>query len=444
MSSLRVRLTTLLLLITLVVSALVGWVTFRKTLYQNEQLFDYQLKQMALSMRGKDASMEWEPELYGDDAVDSVAQIVGPDGRIRYRSHPGLALPAGLAPGFSDIRIDGVRWRAYSLPSGQRVLQVAQPWQIRRRLARDATLDSLAPMLAFAPIMAALIWWLVGREFRVLRRLESEVATLRVNAMQPVSEQGLPSEVAPVAQALNLLLTRLARAFDAQRAFISDAAHELRSPVTALKLQVEALEQEAAGRVPAPVLDELRQGAQRMQRLIEQLLAAAASDPEEAGEGFVTVDLAEEMRRTVAHCFGDARQRRIALSFDGPEQLLVCGEPALLRILMRNLLDNAIRYTPQQGRVAITVRAEAAGAQLVLDDSGPGIPEEERERVFQRFYRGHTAGQAGSGLGLAIVRAIAQRHGAAVRLRTSPLGGLQAVVEFTLLPPCEPAAPSAA
>lgn len=440
MSSLRVRLSTLLLLTTLVVSTLVGWVTFQMTLSQNEKLFDYQLKQMALSMRGKDASMEWEPEIYGNDAADSVAQIVGADGGIRYRSQPELDLPARLAPGFSDVRIDGVRWRAYSLPSGQRVLQVAQPWQIRRRLALDATLDSLAPMLAFAPIMAALIWWLIGREFRVLRRLESEVVTRRVNAMQPVSEQGLPSEIAPVAQALNLLLGRLAQAFDAQRAFISDAAHELRSPVTALKLQVEALEHEAAGRVPAPMLDELRQGVERMHRLIEQLLAAAASDPDELGNRFVEVDLPEEMRRTVADCFDDARQRRIALSFQGPESLPVCGEPELLRILMRNLLDNAIRYTPERGRIAITVRAQAAGALLVLDDSGPGIPEEERERVFQRFYRGHTAGQSGSGLGLAIVRAIAHRHGARVKLLPSRLGGLQAMVEFTRLSPPDAAA----
>ena len=440
MSSLRVRLSTLLLLTTLVVSALVGWVTFQRTLSRNEKLFDYQLKQMALSMRGKDASIEWEPELYGDDSADSEAQIVGPDGSIRFRSHSGLALPARLEPGYSDVRIDGVRWRVYSLPSGQRVLQVAQPWQIRRRLALDATLDSLAPMLAFAPIMAALIWWLIGSEFRVLRRLESEVVSRRVNAMQPVSEQGLPSEIAPVAQALNQLLGRLTRAFNTQRAFISDAAHELRSPITALKFQVEALEQEAAGRLPASMFDELRQGVQRMHRLIEQLLAAAASDPDEAGAHFVEVDLAEEMRRTVAACFDAARQRRIALRFEGPEHLAVCGEPELLRILMRNLLDNAIRYTPEQGRVAITVCVQAACALLVLDDSGPGIPEDERERVFQRFYRGHTAGQSGSGLGLAIVRDIAHRHGARVKLLSSQLGGLRAVVEFTILPPCEDAA----
>lgn len=192
------------------------------------------------------------------------------------------------------------------------------------------------------------------------------------------------------------------------------------------------------------MLDDLRRGVQRIHRLIEQLLTAAASDPNEMSSHFVVVDLAETMRRTVADCFADAEERRIALRFDGPERLPVCGDQERLQILMRNLLDNAIRYTPERGWVAITVLAQPASAVLVLEDSGPGIPESERERVFERFYRGHTAGQTGSGLGLAIVRNIAHLHRARIELGASRLGGLKVAVEFTLLPSGAAAAPRSA
>ncbi|MBK4736575.1 ATP-binding protein [Noviherbaspirillum pedocola] len=432
MTSLRIRLTLFLLLATVMVAALVGWLTFEQTLSQNKKLFDYQLKQTALTLRDKGTSIHWEPDFYIGESADTVAQVLSADGTVRYRSDPGVALPKKLDPGFNDVIIEGMRWRIYSMPRSDRVIQVAQPWEIRRRLALAATFDSLAPMLAFVPAMVVFIWWLIGRELRPLRRLEREVVKRHARSMDPVSEQGLPSEVAPVAHALNRLLGRLRRAFHNERAFISDAAHELRSPVTALQLQLEMLEQELAVRSRPQSLDELSEGVKRISRLIEQLLTAASTDHDEETAAFKNLDLVEAMRRVIGECFAYATERHIDIRFDAPDSMLVHGDAHRLRILMRNLLDNAIRYTPEHGVVAIRMACHDGNALLSLDDSGPGIPESERCQVFRRFYRGRHAGQPGSGLGLAIVRNIATLHQARIALSASDIGGLRVEVSFPM------------
>lgn len=442
MRSLRARLTTYLLLATVAVSALVGWITFHRTLAQNERLFDYQLREMALSLRAKDSLLRWQPDGYLAQGADTVAEIIGHDGQVMFRTDPAVELPIGLDAGFNDVAVDGLRWRVFRLPGPQRVVQVGQPWQVRRRIALRATLHSLAPLLALVPAMGFFIWWLIGREFQAVRRLEKEVIQRDAHSLQPVSETGLPSELAPVAHALNLLLDRLDRALSAQRAFIGDAAHELRSPATALQLQVETLEQELGSHHRPEALGHLREGARRMGRLIEQLLAAAATDPAEHRPAFRPVELAEALRLAIADCFALAQDKQIALSAELPDSLTVEGDPDRLRILIRNLLDNAIRYTPDGGRVAVGLDRREDEAILRFEDSGPGIAPDERQQVCRRFYRGRSAGQPGNGLGLAIVCNVAQSHGGRVELDTSSLGGLRVGVSLPLRqdrrPSCEP------
>jgi two-component system OmpR family sensor kinase/two-component system sensor histidine kinase QseC len=431
MNSLRARLIALLMLSMLAVAALIGSITFQKTLKENEKLFDHHLRQTALALRDQGFAEGEELDIYAEEALDTFVRVWRLDGSILYQSHPGTPLPPSAILGFDTAAAGGTLWRVYTMPTLTRVIQVAQPLAARRELAGMAALRSLSPLLAFAPLMGFLIWWLIGREFQSVRRLEREVTRRHAQSLDAVPENGLPSEIAPVVRALNSLLERLRRAFQAQSAFISDAAHELRSPVTALTLQVDVLDHAKTDQEKDAAIVQLRAGVARANRLIEQLLSAARTEPTEAIASFASVSLAEISRRVIAECYVDASDRNIAFEFNADGDAMMHGDEAQLQALVRNLLENAIRYTPENGRVSITLATGPGGRIFfTIDDSGPGIPENEHRQVFRRFYRCDTTGKTGTGLGLAIVRNVASQHGASVRLRRSTFGGLCVEVIF--------------
>lgn len=428
MRSIRTRLSAYLLAAAMLTAVVIGVVTYQHTLRQNEELFDYQLRQIALSLRDQGAIAN--PYADPQEGQDVVVQIWTSNGAVLYFSRPGDPLLDRATLGFTDVDAGNTRWRVFSMVANDRIIQVAQPLNLRRDLAADAALRSLAPLFAFAPLMALLIWALVGNSLLPLKRLARDVEQRDARSLNKVSEQHLPEEIAPLAAALNALLERLKRAFANQRAFVADAAHELRSPLTALKLQLQLLERapDAAGRDNA--LQHLHEGVDRASHLIEQLLAAARTDPNDRMAAAQPVDVAEMLRRTIADLFVFAQASQVAVELEAPEHLTLQADAATLPILARNLIDNAIRYTPAGGRVLATLEAQGEHAALVVEDSGPGIPEAERQRVFDRFYRREGTQQSGSGLGLSIVRNIAEQHHADIALETSRYGGLKVVVRF--------------
>ncbi len=456
MTSIRARLLVFLLLSAFFTACVVGWLTYSNTLREHEQLFDYQLRQMAMSLRDQGAVPAPVPWA-GAESPDFAVQIWTIDGRTLYLSRPGIVLGDQARLGFSDISVEGHRWRAYSVAARDRVIQVAQPFDVRRDLAVAAAFRSLLPLLLFVPLMAVLIWGLVGSSLAPLNRLAAEVRQRDAGSLAPVSAAHLPSEIAPVAGALNALLVRLKHSFDRERAFVSDAAHELRSPLTALKLQLQMYRRATDDAARETAVRQLAEGVERATHLVEQLLTLARSDPDQALAPDTKVDLSETARLAAADAFPVAELRGTRLELEAPAPVFVAGQAGALRILARNLFDNAIRYTPPGGSVIGRVSAESDAAQLVVDDSGPGIPAEERERVFDRFYRREPAvaapgapaagqggnetaaqrsgndtlaEQVGTGLGLAIVKSIAQRHHAEITLDTSPLGGLRVTVRL--------------
>jgi signal transduction histidine kinase len=241
--------------------------------------------------------------------------------------------------------------------------------------------------------------------------------------------------VAPLVAALNALLQRLALSLDTQRAFVADAAHELRSPLTALKLQVQLLQRAADEAARAEATGALAAGIERAARLVEQLLALARSEPGAPPATPQTLDLSELVRAAIADTLPQARVRGTEFELFADAPVSVTGDRAALTALVRNLADNAVRYAPPGARVELRVGLEDGQPTLRVDDAGPGIPPAERERVFDRFYRrntggGDSGGDTGSGLGLAIVRSVAVLHGAQVTLADSILGGLQVRVQF--------------
>ncbi|MDH3461476.1 MAG: sensor histidine kinase N-terminal domain-containing protein, partial [Burkholderiaceae bacterium] len=300
MSSVRARLLVSLLVTLAIGALLMGFAAYRNVLRETEALFDYQLRQMALSLRDQGEIASAQAHAFIDPEFDFVVQIWTVDGRTIYASRPHNELPASAVLGFADVAVRGETWRTYSVVTPQRVIQVAQPNHIRRRLAAQAALRSAVPLLAMAPLMAAVGWWLVALAFKPLRRLAGDVRSRDAESLEPLPLNGLPDEVSPLVQALNVLLQRLSASFGAQRAFVSDAAHELRSPLTALRLQIARLRRlhEVAEREAA--LDALSAGIERAVRLVEQLLTLARSEPGVQAIGSEGIDLAELVRLAVA------------------------------------------------------------------------------------------------------------------------------------------------
>ncbi|MGZ5275580.1 MAG: ATP-binding protein [Caldimonas sp.] len=430
MTSIRVRLLASLLGLLALAAVLMGAVTYRNVLAETEAIFDYQLQQMALSLRDQGEIAAAQADSFADSQLDFVVQIWTVDGRSIYASRPHSSLPARALLGLATLNVEGRAWRTYSVATRDRVIQIAQPVEIRERLAAHAAWRSILPLLLMAPLAALVVWWLAAQNLAPRDRRAGEVRSRDAQSLAPLAVGGLPDEVAPLAGALNALLDRLRLSLDAQRAFVADAAHELRSPLTALKLQLELLRRAGDDAERAAARDAIAAGIERATRLVEQLLALARSEPGAAPAVIERVDLAEIARRAVAETVAFAASRRVEFELVAEAPAFVEGDPVALGLLVRNLADNAARYSPQGSRVEVAVSSDEAAVTLTIDDAGPGIPEAERQRVFDRFYRRPQAGESGSGLGLAIVKSVAAMHGASVGLERSPQGGLRATVRF--------------
>ena len=409
-----------------------GGSVYWNVLRQTESLFDYQLRQMALSLRDQGEIAPEDARALADGQLDFVIQIWRVDGHEVYATQLQTAPPARAVLGFADIEAGGIVWRTFGVETRDRVIQVAQPDRVRHQRAAQAALRSVVPLLAVAPALALVIGWLVSRSLAPLQRLALEVRSRDSGSLQALPVDDLPDEVLPLVQSLNALLDRLGSALAAQRHFVGDAAHELRSPLTALKLQVQVMRRAPDDAARDDAARALNAGVDRATRLVEQLLALARSEagPLRAADAAPLAGLVRQAMGDVA-ALADARGTTLGLDVaDGAEAATVLGD-ADVAVLARNLIDNAVRYSPHGGHVSVWVGIDAARAVLQVDDDGPGIPEADREMVFDRFVRrDNAAGQTGSGLGLAIVRQVALRQGAQVALSDSPAGGLRVGVTW--------------
>ncbi len=456
--SLRARLLLFLLGAVVLFAAAQGVIAYRSALQQVDQMFDYQLQQMAASMGtgfviGPGPGIPEVPQT--DD--DILIQIWGQDGAQVFRS-PSSALPRMRALlGFSDLMANGRSYRVYTLQTPQQVIQIAQDRSARTARARALAARAALPVALFAPLLMLVVWWVVSRALAPVERMRAQVAARAAADLSPLSLTGLPSEVGPLVGELNALFGRVGQAFDAQKNFVADAAHELRTPLAALKLQAQALRRlptSADGGTQEIAVTRLNQGIDRAVRLVEQLLSLARAE----ASGDVTalangtkanrVDLGLVVRLAAADALPRAQNAGIALGLgdgaadpdnetgaDVHKPIQVRGDAEALRALVANLLDNAIKYTPAPGQVEVDLSLDLNCAVLTVEDSGPGIAPAERGRVFDRFFRASDASASGSGLGLAIVKAIADRHGAALSLSESPsLGGLRVELRMATAP----------
>jgi two-component system OmpR family sensor kinase len=433
MKSLRARLLWFLLAAIVLAAGSQAFVAYRTVLNEADQIFDYHMQQMALSLRaGLPPSAAVSGLGDGDENFEFVVQVWTIDGQRIFESAAQAALPQRAVLGFSNVRARGTTYRVFSLQSRTLVIQVAQDMAARRHMAGTLALRTVGPIALAAPLLMLVVWWVVSRSLAPVARVRGQVAARQADDLSPVSESGLPEEVRPLVHELNLLFERVRHAFEAQKHFVADAAHELRSPLAALKLQVQSLKRAPDEATRELAVNRLAAGIERATRLVEQMLALAR---QEASAGVQMppepVELQEVARLALSDAIAAAQARRIDIGIAGADASRVRGRPEALRTLLRNLLDNAVKYTPEGGRVDIRIAQQAGAAELAVEDSGPGLPPEERERVLDRFYRSGESQAPGSGLGLAIVKSIADQHGATLDIgRSESLGGLRVRLRF--------------
>jgi len=394
------------------------------------EIFDYQMRQIAASLpRQAFAPIAPGQDIPGlDDEI--MMQIWDSTGTVIYHSHSRSVMPQQAELGFADVPGPGGMWRVYSAQIGNTVAQVSQPQSARKQVAAQAAVKTVMPLLLLFPFLGALIWIAVGHALAPVRRAAADVQSRDMHTLAPVADHGLPQEIRPLTHAFNDLLERLRQAMQTQRAFVADAAHELRTPLTALRLQAQLAERATGDEERRAAFADLRHGLERATHLVHQLLTLARQEP--GVQELAPLELAPLLRSVVQDYAPLAEHKGIDLGMTAQVAGFVNANADALRILFGNLLSNALQYSPAGTAVDVAMRAQGDTLIVTVQDHGPGIPEQDLERVFDRFHRAANVlpSQPGSGLGLAIVRQIADLHGARVRLENTG-AGLRAEVVFS-------------
>lgn len=416
MASIRSKIVFTLVSALVVAGLVASWATYYSTRSEFSAIFDSQLKHTAMEIVESGAIDISRITLVGQSPqLNLFVQIYDAHENRIYMSQHRTPLPVAEVVGFSDVKLEsGEEWRQYASTVGTRIIQVAQPMDVRDKLAVSAAMRIVQPMLVLIPFLAIAIWFVIVQSLQPLNRTARAVSMRSPSSLEPIEIKNLPYELKSLVGAINNLLRRLSESLNAQQRFASDAAHELRTPLAAIKLQAQLLSR-CKPEDKAKYAARLQQGVARATRLVEQLLTIARLDPENADKPMSEVDLAAVASSAVEELSQSARDKAITLTARA-EPLTMMGMPDAIHLMVVNLADNAIRYTPENGRIEIGVKQKGNDAVITVTDDGPGIAPEERERVFERFYRALGTKVSGTGLGLAIVSRIVAMHNGTIRI----------------------------
>lgn len=402
---------------------------------EQDGLFDDQLRQIALSVGDTpSAAGESYRITAGANPEDCIViHILGRDGSMIRNSDPDADVPLQQVTGFSDHLDGDITWRIFTLITDKRIIQAAQESEVRADTAMESAINTVLPIILLIPISWLVVGWVVTRLLRPLNHTADELAQTRSAERIKLKEEGVPFEILPLVQSVNGLLERQHELLEFREQFISDAAHQLRTPLTALNLQLQNLGRTLENSTHSDDINVLQSGLTRMANLLNQLLNLARAETPHLGE-LDRADLGGAVRSALSDVISLAVSRNIDIGLVSDPQCVVRGNSIDVAMMVGNLLDNAVRYTPRGGRVDVDVVVEQKRARLMVRDTGPGIPETSLAHVFDRFYRLAPADSDGSGLGLGIVRALAQKVGAEVRLSNRmDQSGLEAEIAFQIV-----------
>jgi len=440
--SLKLRLTLLFLVLSLGAWLAASVVAWQQTTHKLDKLFDTQqmlfakrlmtmdLDELNAPVRMSDVPKKAKHGHLDDDAL--AFAIYASDGKMLLNDgENGRDIPYHYRrDGFTDGRLkdDNDAWRFLWLtaPNGKYRIVVGQEWEYRQEMALDIVTSQLTPWLVALPLMLLLLIVLLARELRPLKNLALTLRRRSPDATDRLATDGLPTEVRPLLDALNHLFARTQEMMTRERRFTSDAAHELRSPLTALKVQTEVAQLSLDDpEAQAKALNQLHAGIDRASRLVDQLLTLSRLDSLENLDDVQTIAMADLLQSAVMDSYHSAQQAGIELRLNiHAPHVARAGQPLLLSLLVRNLLDNAVRYSPRGSVVDVTLDAQS----FTVRDNGPGISPDALARIGERFYRPPGQEQTGSGLGLSIVKRIATLHGMRVTLANAREGGFEVTI----------------
>lgn len=379
---------------------------------------DGQLRQIALNA-GDALINASAPGARNDPDEDVVVTIWNFSGETLRGARSGVTLPRSNSPGFTTIHAAEDDWRVYLASDGRRFVQVAQRTSVREEMAQTAAFQAGLPILVVMPLAWLVIGWSLGQTLGRMSNLTNAIAERGVDSKEQIPIADAPSEVHPLIEAMNKLTGRLQRALEAQKRLVADAAHELRTPLAALRIQIDNLRAQPNESRQA-LIGDLDAGIRRTSALVEQLLRLARSDEGPPHAQSENVDVADLIKQCIADFVPIAEAKGIDLGLVGADPVVWPGWSGDLKVLFGNLIDNAIRYTPAGGTVDICMRQRGAEARVEVLDSGCGVAAEEIPRLFDRFHRAAAPDIEGNGLGLAIAQSIAKRHGLTITIENRP------------------------
>lgn len=438
MTSLKRQLIRWLVGLLTVISILTAGLSFFLELSEINKLQDIQLQHIARSVDEGSQLAAMRNRFVREDtqeqAQDFVIQVWMNGLPVR-TSRPDFNLPHAIKPKFSSQTLTSGShtsiWRTYTLFYPNRIVQVAQSEAVRLNIATHAALRALLPNLLLIPISWVMIGLIVSQLLKPLESVTEAASHRQLNSLDPLPADNLPIEVAPLIASINDLVSRLSQALSAQRQFLSDAAHELRTPLAALTLQIDGLAYCTNKAQLDARINDMRSGAQRASHMVAQLLKISRYEAQHQAIQRTKIDINACIKSLIADMIPLADQRRIDLGLVQNDPACVHSNSEDLRILFSNLLDNAIRYTAEEGKVDIYIARNEQHVCITVMDTGPGIDQQSLLRVYDRFFRAAGQDTDGSGIGLSIVKAIADRESAHIQLRNrTDCTGLIAEVTF--------------
>lgn len=406
----------------LVVYAVITAVSYFISKDELDELYDAHLKQVAeviaaqpLTGSNADSLSNLPTKPIQNEEVFYI-RLTDQDNQSLYVSHPKLQLSLTASPGFSTQLVGQQQWRVYTHALPQANVLVAQLLKGREVTIRETALSLVFSQLVFIPLLVLVILAVIHRALKPITQLSNQIQQRESNDLTPLNLQDTPSELVPLVQAINGFMAKVGAMVDTLKQFTADAAHELRTPITALKLQHTLITQAENTEERESAINNLAKGISRSEKIVAQLLTLARMSAPNHAQPVETIALMPVIKVVIESLLPLAQAKHIDLGLNSTVDYVISGVPEQIHLMVHNILENAIRYTPENGKIDLAISASDHSIIFEVKDTGPGIAEAELNRVFERFYRGTSKDQAGSGLGLAIVKNIANLHHARIEL----------------------------
>lgn len=438
MRSIRAELAIYLSIAIVCIIGLLSFLSYQSTADELGELYDANLQHLAETMIGSDQIANLTTRY--DTAKNNIPSKVRGEqdyliqlqqqGKVIYQSHQRVFDVNTSRDGLSTQSVNQKRWQVFVAKRGAITCVVAQDFKLRQRTIREVAIHLILPQLLIVPFLILGTLLVIRKTFKPLLQLSSEIDARRADQLEPLAIAQPPDELKPIIQALNRWMQRVSDAIAMQKRFTSDAAHELRTPVTALKLQISAMQHDDKNTLEH-CLQQAQGGIARMERLVHQLLTLAKVDPDARQQEMQSFALNPLLIKVLNDLSPLYRKKQLDIGFTRADEVAMTGLLGEIEVLLNNIIVNAIHYTPAHGVINLSLTALTDGLRLEVEDSGPGIAPDALEKVFDRFYRAEQSEVTGSGLGLAIVKEIALKHQASVRLENKPSqSGLIVIFEY--------------